>query len=150
MTLRIFASILFVLVGLFAAAAVDAADHNALSDNPPPLANPEQVHLSLGDKPHQMVVTWVTMVKCKLTLQRSFSVLRDRTLWTESYENLHIPSSSLVVTMPVVEYGDSPYALSTYVVGEQTDFVYNGVHRYIHRVTIPNLKPNTSYCEFPA
>ncbi|KAH7709543.1 Protein F18E2.1 b [Aphelenchoides avenae] len=50
-----------------------------------------------------------------------------------------------LVSDPVAEFGESPAALTAYAVGTQTDFVFNGVHRYIHRVTMVNLKPNTTY-----
>lgn len=52
-----------------------------------------------------------------------------------------------MVSDPIAEYGESPVAITTYAAGTQTDFVFNGVHRYIHRVTMVGLAPNTTYCK---
>lgn len=69
LTMRTFHSLAFkiiLFIILFVSAAVHAtAENNDVVDNPAELAHPEQVHLSLGDKPDQMVVTWVTMTKRK-------------------------------------------------------------------------------------
>uniref|UniRef100_A0AC34FX18 Purple acid phosphatase n=1 Tax=Panagrolaimus sp. ES5 TaxID=591445 RepID=A0AC34FX18_9BILA len=45
--------------------------------------------------------------------------------------------------LPIVKYGTS--ALTHGTLGDTTDFEYNGVHRYIHTVTIDNLDPSTIY-----
>lgn len=59
-----FKSMLFLI--LFVSAVVHAtAENNDIVDSPAELAHPEQVHLSLGEKPDQMVVTWITMTKRK-------------------------------------------------------------------------------------
>jgi hypothetical protein len=60
-------------------------------------------------------------------------------------------SSTMVVTWvtmqpamtPIVKYGTSTLTHGT--LGDTTDFEYNGVHRYIHSVTIDNLEPSTVY-----
>lgn len=61
--------VILCLILSFSATTHATAENNDVVENPVELAHPEQVHLSLGDKPDQMVVTWVTMTKRKSRLK---------------------------------------------------------------------------------
>lgn len=47
---------------------------------------------------------------------------------------------------PQVQYG--PQSFTSTASGTTKDFEYNGVHRYMHTVTLTNLKQATVYCKF--
>jgi len=101
-----------------ASSSNEAFDDNRQLRHDSIFVHPQQIHLSLADDGHSMVVTWSTL------------------------------NSTTAIGGSFVRFGKDPRSLTRQSVAKETVFVDGGALKstqYIHRALMDNLQPNTTY-----